>query len=505
MDIAPVLRHAFTQGPGKTIVTAPIVVREVPPTTAGQLPPGRSGSRSVPLPPRTVDLLERIPFWTGRVDAAAMDRDEVHGRVVTTAFGYQRREPWNEYPDHRGYASVRSRYPVHAFAVGGGEDWFADMYGHRLVGRDRTGHGRTGPVDSVALTGRYTHLPYYYELLRGSLVDLEVGINLRSLCVALELFGVPSTVRVPDATGPGLLHRLGLVPDGEWSLPLTVDLAGSEPESEPEPDRRAGEITAAVPGTTGGLPDPWLREIVRYNREQAVPRTGVLASPHVPEVPEVQQAVPVLPPAGPAREQSWAEVLYRRSSGKMPRGLPGITGRPRRLDSAALADALAWCRVPPPSPELRAVQKHLRITLAVQNVDGCPPGVYRVTPDGESLVTEDASICARLEGCYGTPLTARNGNAIRHASMVWFVSVRLPELLADLGTGAWTTAQHCAGWAAHGISLAAAQHGMYARPSRAFEDILTQPVLSTDPGETTLLSVVCGTERYTEPALDLRV
>ncbi|MEV7600501.1 hypothetical protein AB0O91_24330 [Kitasatospora sp. NPDC089797] len=501
MDIAPVLRHAFAQGPGKTIVTAPIVVREVPPTTFDQLPPGRSGRRAVPLPLRTVDLLERAPFWTGRVDTTAMDRDEVLGRVVTAAFGYQRREPWNEYPDHRGYASVRSRYPVHAFVVRDGEDWFADPYGHRLVGRDGTGAGGTAPADGIALTGRYTHLPYYYELLRGSLVDLEVGINLRSLCVALELFGVPSTVRVPDAAGPGLLHRLGLVPDGEWSLPLTVELAEAEAEAGPPPGAGAGETAASVPATTGGLPDPWLGEIVRHNRAQAVPQPG---GPAPRQVPEVRRAVPASPSAA-AGERSWAEVLYRRSSGRMPRGLPGITGRPRRLPAEALTDALAWCRVPPPSPELRSVQQYLRTTVAVQNIEGHPAGVYRVTPDGASLLTEDAAVCARLEACYGTPLTARNGNAIRHASMLWFVSVDLPALLADLGAGAWTTAQHCAGWAAHGVSLAAARHGLYARPSRAFEDILTQPVLSTAPGETTLLSVVCGTERYTEPALDLRV
>ncbi|MET8626668.1 hypothetical protein ABZW30_23410 [Kitasatospora sp. NPDC004669] len=500
MDQTSVLRYAFTQGLGKTIVTAPITVRDVPPTTSGQLPPGFSPDRTSPLPIGTTDLLERIPFWHGRIsDLAAPDPSEALGRALATAFGFQRREPWNEYADHRGYASVRSKYPVHAFALRSDEAWFVDAHGHQLVGQDNGGDpsAEQEPFTGVALTGRYTHLPYYYELLRGSLVDLEIGINLRSLCIALEVFGIPSRVRMPGADAGQQLVQWGLRPDGEWSLPVTVDLGEAGPATaDPGP-----AVPPTVPEVTGGLPDPWLRELVEVNRElatQPIPGQGETPGPLL-----VQPAVPVGAPGG-AGMPSWAEVLYRRSAGRMPRRLPGVTGRPRRLAADAFDDALAWYRVPPPTSELQSVYGKLNCTVAVQNVDGYATGLYRVNPESTELLVEDPDILRKLEECYGTPLAPGNGNAVRHASFVWFFSARLPELLDTFGTGAWTAAQYCAGWAAHGTSLAAAAHGLYARPARAFDDVLTQPVLGTQPGETTLLSVICGTERYLEPALDLR-
>jgi hypothetical protein len=57
---------------------------------------------------------------------------------------------------------------------------------------------------------------------------------------------------------------------------------------------------------------------------------------------------------------------------------------------------------------------------------------------------------------------------------------------------------------AHGLCLAAAAHGLYARPNRAFDDIALQPVVGMRPGEMVLLSVVSGSSRFREPMLDLR-
>jgi hypothetical protein len=57
---------------------------------------------------------------------------------------------------------------------------------------------------------------------------------------------------------------------------------------------------------------------------------------------------------------------------------------------------------------------------------------------------------------------------------------------------------------AHGLCLAAAAHGLYARPSRAFDEFLLHPVVAMETAEMVLLSVVSGAGRFTEPMLDLR-
>ena len=54
------------------------------------------------------------------------------------------------------------------------------------------------------------------------------------------------------------------------------------------------------------------------------------------------------------------------------------------------------------------------------------------------------------------------------------------------GPGGWTLAQYVCGWMAHGLCLAAAAHGLYARPSRAFDEVLLHPVVGMASGEIVL-------------------
>ncbi|RSS34979.1 hypothetical protein EF912_36500, partial [Streptomyces sp. WAC07061] len=142
------------------------------------------------------------------------------GRPVA-AFGIQRREPSNPYNDHRGYASVRSKFPVHAFVTGGGRRRLVDPGRHALL--DMAGGGAAGEPAAVVLAGRFTHLPDYYRPLRGPLTELELGINLRALAVAMELFGVEGRLRLPGADDTGLPAGLGLAPAWQWTLPLVVE------------------------------------------------------------------------------------------------------------------------------------------------------------------------------------------------------------------------------------------------------------------------------------------
>ncbi|MFD0776402.1 nitroreductase family protein, partial [Streptomonospora algeriensis] len=161
--------------------------------------------------------------------------------------------------------------------------------------------------------------------------------------------------------------------------------------------------------------------------------------------------------------------------------------------------------VPPPGDALGRAHGALRVTAAVQGVLGRTDGVYRV--DGGEAVLEraDPTAAAQLEQHYGYGLTPYNGCDIRHATAVWFFSVRPRDLVEGSGPHAWHDAQYACGWAAQGVCIAAAAAGLFARPVRAFHEVPTQRVLGLDPEEMLVLAVVTGAERHTAGVqLDLR-
>jgi hypothetical protein len=193
----------------------------------------------------------------------------------------------------------------------------------------------------------------------------------------------------------------------------------------------------------------------------------------------------------------------------MPRGLAGVSGRPRRVAAAAVTDAVAWLDVAPPTPLLQSVARHITVSACIQDAAGYANGWYRLDrPDDGAARLElehaDPQLAARLEACYGHGLGTEVGCAVRHANLVWLLSADIASLVDAIGPGGWTLAQYVAGWMAHGLGLAAAAHGLYARPNRAFDEILLHPVVGMRPGEIVLLSVVSGASRFREPMLDLR-
>ncbi|MFP8884825.1 hypothetical protein [Streptomyces mangrovi] len=466
------------------------------PLTETEVVPGLpDAARSGPLtalPHGTVDLLEELPFPRGRF-AGEPGTDRL-GHALAAAFGVQRREPENPFNDHRGYPSVRSRFPVQVL-VGERGRWGAlDVYRHALAGLPAAGAGtgRPGAGREIVLAGRYTRLPPVYKWFRGSLVHLELGVNLRMLCLALELFGLPGRLRLPDASAEAGLGALGLAPAWQWSLPLTVELDAEGSDPGPDPGTDPGTGTGTGTGTGADGPDPALAEALAVNRAQDFREPPAPLGSSIPSATG-GQALP------------WAELLWRRTSGRMPRGLYGMNGRRRRLPAAALRDAVEWLSLPPPGGTLRAVHDHLRVTAVVQGVDGCADGVHRVAGGSLTRYSEDPAAAARLEAHYGYPLAPGNGCDVRHAPMIWFLSMRPREVMERFGPGGWCAAQYAAGWAAQGLCLAAAAHGLYARPVRAFEEVPTREVLGLGPDEMVVFSVITGTPRYTGPLLDVRL
>ncbi len=495
MTTEELLRFAFTQSSKQTIVGTTVFpgwsahkggpspyTWDLLATTAG-VPPGRANpGRAARLPFGTVDLLEGIPFPRYPVRWAGPRRDQL-GHALIAAFGPQRREPANLYNDHRGIPSVRSKFPVHAFVTRDGRHHWLDVYRHALL--DMGVSARPDDQDRILLTARYSDLPAPYGKLRGALTELELGINLRALCVALDLFAVPYRVDLPDAAAESALGELGLDPAWGWTLPVAV-------RPWPVAGPAAGKLS---PPLDAAPDDPVLGEVVAMNR------TAMLrpADTPLPEASSVPGGA-----AGPAAG-SWAEVLWARSSGTMPRGLKGLAGRRQRRPFSLVQDALGWIGAMPPSQILQQVARLLSVTVCLQDIDGHASGVYRLADGTLNLVRENGRIGADLERDYGHRQEIDVGCGVRVASAIWFVSVRPRSLADQFGPWAWPLALLLGGWMTQGLCLAAAAHGQYARPARAFQEIPAQPLLDLAPDEVFLITVTCGTPRFTESRLDLRL
>ncbi|MFJ7293532.1 nitroreductase family protein [Streptomyces collinus] len=466
-----------------------------PPDAHVPPPPPRPPGPATPLPPGTTDRLAALPY--PRLPAPGPASPTALAHALTATFAPLRREPENPYNEHRPYASPRCLFPVHAF-VGDGRDWrLLEPTRHTL-----TGPG-TGAPTRIALTGRYTAIPRAYQWFRGSLVAIETGMVLRALSLGLELFGVPATLTPPTAGGPQLLRELGVEHTWEWSLPWLVDVDRPRPSLHrpTEPEQQAPEG------------DPSLRQVIDVNRGSlrgAGPHsTGgsgrVGATSHTQPAPMATAVPPALPPS--PRTPTWSELLWHRHSGRMPRALHGMDSAKclTPLPTRTLTTALAWLGVPPPHPALAAAFDEVTVTAVVQHIDGHTPGIHRVQDGTAHLLRRDPTAPAGLEANYGYGLTPVNGCGIANAPLTVFFSVRPRELFARFGPAGWSAAQHACGWAVHGLCLAAAAEGLFARPVRAFKEIQTKEVLGLGEDETIVLSAVAGVPRETGGAvLDLR-
>ncbi|MFF9349105.1 hypothetical protein [Streptomyces sp. NPDC014734] len=501
------LWYAFATGDDEPPVP-PWVWATEPPMTAHVHPPAPEvvcdGARTA-LPLGTTELLEAAPYPKGRPARVAHGRvagtDDRLGHALTAAFGVQWFDPDNAYNPHRGYASPRCLYPVQAFLRSAGRWRLLAPELHSLIDLDVPPSDRSGTSAEhrLALLGRYTRIPRGYKWFRGSLVNLELGFVLRSLALGLELFGLTGHVRLPGANAVHLLAELGLEPAGDWSLPLIVDVGEGADGPDPVPAvRRAGAAPGArrknaMPGVPSA--DASLVELVRVNRAQSFAEPPAELGPAAP------------PGARPsAKAASWAELIWQRNSGRMPRGLLGMSGRRRQVQADTLHDAIDWLGVPPPGATLRAVFDAIDVTVVVQAVDGYPDGIYRIRDGRAVLWTEDPRTAARIEQEYGYPLSPGAGCDIRHASTLWFLSVRPRELVDAFGPAGWSALQYVCGWAMHGLCLSSTASGMFARPVRAFNEIPLQALLGLGTDHMIALAAVVGTPRHpTGALLDIRL
>jgi hypothetical protein len=514
-----VRRFAYLQGLGKNLVVAAEPVDDHRPTTSALPPAAARGSRGVPLPAGTCEVLD-VAFPGGRVPPAAHgaihdDRPTtdagVIGHLLLAALGLQRREIDQPYADHRAVASGRARFPVHAWVIGGGAVRYLDHYRHALVDVAVDGsppHPGTA-ASRIVLAARYSDLPLGYQHTRASVAEAELGIALRAVTECARLFGG----RVRTVVGGCELAEAAVLVQacgpGVWSAPVVVevalpDRAGAVPRSVvlPGPVTPAGAFLDGDTLLGESLADPTARQAARISAARldlAQPR----CVPGAPGSGDIRGGIRTgSRPARGVAQPSWADVLGRRSAGNAPGGRQGFSLRPAPLPDAVLVELAGWAAMAAPLPD--EITGEITVRVAVQRAADRVDGLYRLV--GRDLVLEraDARLVGVLADRYGQRSTADTEIGLRHACAVWQISARLDQILERVGPAGWPMVQLFCGWVLHGLSLAAAASGLINRPTRSYDEHTVAQTLGLDRRDIPMFMSVCGRPAYLPPALDLR-
>lgn len=478
-------RFAYQQGTGRVLFDVMSTIDDSILTTSLAPPQAARGDIGRPLPLGTEAILAAARY-PGR--AAPVPAHEVLGHVLLAAVGLQRREPANRFNDHRVVASVRAKFPVHLFVLSPSGTAYLDVYRHALVDLPATARA---DETTVVLAGRYTDYPSFYDVLRGALADLEVGYNLRSLFTAAQLFGVPASLDLGGTDGQDAADLVRGAGPGQWSTALRVRLGAPLPEER-----------VALAGA-GAFTD---RDRLLAGADANLEATAAICQP-VLALP-ASSGEPALAIAGHAdvdrADVDWAEVLWRRTAGRVSEQGNGFSAIASTVAARDVREMAAWASVAAPHELLREVQRRVRLSVALQHVDGYCDGVYRCV-DGElHLAAADPDVMRALDRDFGYHDAPDTELGLRHSNATWLLSVDLDALLAEVGPAGWALLQLTCGWISHGLSLAAAAADYFARPARGFDEVRLRRTMRLPRDETPVFMTICGRARFTETMLDLR-
>ncbi|QWL30898.1 hypothetical protein [Rathayibacter toxicus] len=475
-------RHIFEQGAGKILVVEPITVVPEARDTSGTLPGVVRGK---------IWRIDKTPFTLrSRFGSRLSDAAPIFP-LLQEWFAAYRHEPASTYNQHRLYASVRSKYPVNIFVETTSQTWHIDS--NERIATVVAKRVVADPEDTclrIHLAGCWTHLPDYYRLLRGALVDVELGINLRHLLTALAVGGYREVSVLSDPSkDEALLHRIGVRQASQWARPLTV-VVQHGPLGLLPTDRMARQTVSP----TWDSNDQTLDTIRILDRD----RTGDLSTIGVWSTSLALIGENLL------GQSTWLDVLMARTSGRMPLGLTGIKGRRRVIGAEALKAIFEWTLTE--SPQL--LERHrgrLRITAALRGVEGHADGIYSVDRSAPRLIREDIKVMDKLESIYGYPTAPNNGCAVGKANLVLFFSTDVVAAAEQIGSEGWGSLQILSGWMTHGACIGAAQHRLYARPVRAFDETAAKEILELPDKEVPILGVIIGAEGYRGLLMDVTV
>lgn len=443
-----------------------------------------AGSLDAPIVPGAPHLLaepgDGLPWPAGTHRELERPGSGADGlaRLVAAAMTPLRRDPHDPFKDHRGYPSPRGLFPVRAVVSTQGRWHLADPAGRRLVDT-----GVATDAAAVALTGRYSDIPDSYGWFAGSLLAIETGILLRHFALLSQLSAMPLTVRLPSSCTSDLIP-----PESLWARPrdysppllLQADASAGTPRDHAVTHPPHVPAPASPPSLGRSL----------WTADRASDTRRIYGS-H-----DLDQSVSTLGSATPALWESpdgadWAEVLWRRSAGRMPRGLFGFRVADQGLSQPALVDQAHWAAVRPPG-SLHGVHQSFTVRAVVRDVAGYRPGIYRADAGGLTLETADSHAAEAISAAYGYQRSALVSSDIDRAPVVWFVTVRPRDVVRELGPGGWTAIHLASGWLTQGLCLAAAAHRLLARPVRAFDERVVADALSLAPEEMVAIAVIVG-------------
>lgn len=384
------------------------------------------------------------------------------------ALSVVRRDPQDPYNDHRAYASPRCAFPVMGAVVNRSE-WHALDPERRQVVRSGVASDPQHAGGAISLSGRYDRIPSAYGWFRGSLVGIESGIVLRHLAALSRLHHLPLDVALPQVgwtdSAPAHLWR----DNAGWSPPIV--LTPRDTARQPARTRRPRR------GRTDHCADAEADLLRVYRSHDFTHSVGALGD-GIPAEAEDDAA------------DSWAEVLWRRSAGRMPRGLYGFRVANAGMEASDAVAITGWGTVQPPVP-VAAAAMPLRLYAVVRDVGGLSPGIYdvvdghfsrRATAPGDALDRFAASYL------YGSDQFSRND--MERAPLVLVVTSRPRDAVVGAGPSAWTALQLATGWVAHGLCLGAAARRLMARPVRALDEYDVAVALDLDDDEMVGLAVV---------------
>ena len=475
------LEFVHAQSYGKTVSTVSTIWRP-------RIPGLDPSARPVPLEPGAAGQLTGLayaPFQDAPARGEPLER--IHA-VLYGAMGLLRHEPANPYNPHRAFPSARSLFPIQAYLLQGA--WAAryDPLGHRL--EPVAGSGAPAGPARIALVGCPLGIPDSYGTLRYALTVLEAGHALYNLTAVARALGLRATVTLgfDDAW---LMARLGLAGSEEWMPLAMVELEPGASEPEAHADARRPAPAAQEE------PFAWLDRAGWL-------RAGEVAWWRAIEVPE--------PPSAPSQGRrdlkaavglpSLEEVLYTRSSGRSTAGLSAqVTRVPGELVHTALHLGL---RRPPLELSTRAVSPSgLRFLLVAERVSGLDDGLYELFPESGALVCRrQGRLLSGLQQAFSYPPINVN---ILSMNAAWLLVVDPPQVIDRWGARGVRLANLELGWVAQGLGCAMAAHGLFARPTRSFDEARLDELLGLGPGEMVGYQILCGLSRFHDFLFDLRL
>ncbi|MER5546325.1 hypothetical protein ABT072_28660 [Streptomyces sp. NPDC002589] len=302
--------------------------------------------------------------------------------------------------------------------------------------------GVRSPDGSVETCAALETLPAFYGPLRRVLASLETGHLLASLALLGQALGRP--LRIAGRT------------EGEWTDWLRT---------------LAGEV---VPGYRMTDTDP---------RPRRAPTSSA-----------------------PRSAPSWAHTVWARNSGRVAKGFAGFTAMRTTVPHDVFRHALAALALSGHGlGTLAAARSALHLYCWVRGVQAMADGLYRIDEAHEAHRVGD---CAPARG--GLLIDAAPAPSLAfdldRCSIVWmFVADLDVAAAADSDTGRVADdVLAAAGWLAQHLSLAAAAHGLFARPLRSFHSDRASEALNLPPNHQAIYQLACGVGRFNEPGLDIR-